>query len=75
MRDVSPQFQAVTETEVPCVILCNKVDLAGERKISKAACAEIEQQLGYQVFETSAKNGDNVHSAFEYIAHLCFGES
>ncbi|MHA1266294.1 MAG: Rab family GTPase [Candidatus Helarchaeota archaeon] len=67
-----PQFQAGVGDPVPCIILANKVDLTAERKITNAKCNELSQQLGYPLFQTSAKSGENVHAAFEQIALLCF---
>ncbi|MHA1131420.1 MAG: Rab family GTPase [Candidatus Helarchaeota archaeon] len=71
----APQFQQVVGDPIPCIILCNKVDLTGERKVTNTMCDEISQRLGYPVFLTSAKTGNSVNEAFEQIAMLCFGKS
>ncbi|MFX1293678.1 MAG: Rab family GTPase [Promethearchaeota archaeon] len=72
-----PQFMQVvaSNTPVPCIILCNKIDLTDERVITEEQNDEISAKLGYTVFQTSAKSGENVHAAFEQIALLCFGEA
>ncbi len=70
----APQFRNAVGEPVPCVILCNKIDLTDQRVITDAQCDEISRILGFQVFKTSAKTGENVQAAFEQIALLCFGE-
>ena len=70
----SPQFRTGVGDPVPCVILCNKVDLTADRIITNAKCSELSNQLGYPLFQTSAKSGENVHAAFEQIALMCFGD-
>ncbi len=70
----APQFQQVVGEPVPCIILCNKVDLEKERQVTNAMCDQISQQIGYPVFLTSAKTGNSVNKAFEQIAMMCFGQ-
>jgi small GTP-binding protein len=74
MNSWALQFKEGVGEPVPCVILCNKTDLADDRKVSDAQCQAISNQLGYPIFETSAKSGINVHAAFEQIAMMCFGD-
>lgn len=56
---------------IPCIILCNKIDMKNKRVITDEQCDEIAATMGYPVFSTSAKSGENVHMAFEQIATLC----
>lgn len=71
----TPQFRAGVGEPVPCVIFANKVDLTKDRKITNAKCQELSEHLGYPLFQTSAKSGENVPAAFEQIALECFGSS
>ena len=68
----APQFNQVVGEPIPCIILANKIDLAP--KVTEAQLNDISSNLGFKVFKTSAKTGDNVHAAFEEIALMCFGE-
>jgi len=68
-----PQFKTGVGESVPCVILANKVDKTVDRKITATKCKLLSEELGYPLFETSAKSGENVHGAFEKIALMCFG--
>jgi small GTP-binding protein len=54
---------------IPCIILCNKMDL--KRQITDKQINDLAAQLGYPVYFTSAKSGENVRAAFEQIATLC----
>ena len=65
-------FKEVVGTPVPCVILCNKVDLEDKRVITDEQCQQIASSLGYPVYKTSAKTGEGVRAAFEHIAVMCF---
>lgn len=56
---------------IPCIILCNKIDMEKQRVITEQQCDEISATLGYPVYLTSAKSGENVHIAFEQIATMC----
>lgn len=72
----APQFkEAIGGVVVPSVILCNKVDLVKDKAKMNAQCKEISTKLGFPVFQTSAKTGDNVHAAFEQIALSCFSNN
>ncbi len=76
MNHWAPQFRSgVGEPNIPSVILANKVDLTVDRKITASRCKQLSEQLGYPIFETSAKSGENVHAAFEQIALMCFGDN
>lgn len=45
----------------------NKSDLVDSRVVMPEQCRELAQSLGFQFFETSAKDGTNVKSTFEYL--------
>jgi len=56
---------------IPCIILCNKIDMIKQRVVTDQQCEEISNTLGYPIYLTSAKSGENVHTAFEQIATMC----
>ena len=49
------------------VLVGNKSDLVDSRTVSEEQCRELSQSLGFEFFETSAKDGTNVKSTFEYL--------
>ena len=49
------------------VLVGNKSDLSESRMVSEEQCRELSQNLGFEFFETSAKDGTNVKSTFEYL--------
>lgn len=57
--------------DIPIAIMANKTDLEDQRVISSEICEQIKQEFGYELFETSAKTGNGVKKAFEYIAQQC----
>uniref|UniRef100_A0A6B2LMK2 Uncharacterized protein n=1 Tax=Arcella intermedia TaxID=1963864 RepID=A0A6B2LMK2_9EUKA len=52
------------------VLVGNKCDLDGERKVSFAEAEGFAQQLGMTYIETSAKDGTNVKEMLVHIARL-----
>ena len=54
--------------DVPCVIFANKSDLSEERKISAEEGQKKAEEYNFQYFETSAKTGENVQTAFNKLA-------
>lgn len=48
------------------VLVGNKSDL-DSRVVSEEQCQDLSQSLGFQFFETSAKEGTNVKETFEYL--------
>ncbi|GAB4313562.1 MAG: Rab family GTPase [Promethearchaeota archaeon] len=54
------------------ILLGNKADLTGSRQVASEVGEEIRKKLGLLAFwETSAKTGENVGKAFEFLAaHL-----
>ncbi len=55
---------------IPAVVLLNKSDLEGERKIAPSHVGAYAASNGWSWFETSAKTGDNVQAAFDQIAQV-----
>jgi len=53
--------------EIPTVFMVNKSDLESEWEIEPARLAELTD-AGWQVYETSAKEGSNVKRAFQSLA-------
>ena len=45
----------------------NKSDLSDSRAVTSEQGRELAQNLGFEYFETSAKDGINVKSTFEYL--------
>jgi hypothetical protein len=45
----------------------NKSDLADSRTVSEEQCRELSQTLGFEFFDASAKDGNNVKGVFEYL--------
>jgi len=59
--------------DIPRILLANKVDLNDQRKVTPEMGAALAEKLGgVPYFETSAKNGDNVHEAFQTVAQLVY---
>ena len=52
------------ESDMTTVLIGNKSDLEGERKVSKEDGELKAKQYGMAFLETSAKNGDNIEKAF-----------
>lgn len=55
--------------ELPCIMLCNKHDLQNEWAIKEDDLAELTSR-GLPHFNTSAKSGANVETAFVELARL-----
>ncbi|MBA7682096.1 hypothetical protein ES703_90442 [subsurface metagenome] len=59
--------------EIPMILIGNKIDL--ERKVSNEEGEELATRLKCEYLETSAKTGENVEKAFQFIARRCLEES
>jgi len=74
--NVTHYLQDMEETiqkKVPFILIGNKVDLEDIRKITTKNAEELmKTSNAVAYFETSAKTGDNVESAFQLIAEAVF---
>lgn len=61
------QRVAAAVGEVPCVVAVNKADLRAEWELTPAALDPLTER-GAQLFETSAKSGAGVETAFAALA-------
>ena len=52
---------------MPIIFIGNKSDLIDKREISVEYATELIENLGYKLFETSAKNCTIINEAFDYI--------
>ena len=69
-KSVRKWYNDITKTAgiLPTLILANKLDL--ERKIKKEAGEKLALELHAIFYETSAKTGANVNTAFGHLANL-----
>ena len=58
--------------ECPVVLVINKVDLLSEWEVDETSINEL-QDIGLQVYKTSAKTGENVEAAFQQLSRLLIG--
>ena len=56
-----------TDRDVDKLILMNKCDLVENRQIDKSEISKFEKENGVKIMEVSAKTGDGIDKAFEYI--------
>ena len=54
------------------LIIGNKIDLKGERKITGPHAQHLSEKLNAPYYETSAKEGENVKKVFQKIAELVY---
>ncbi|KAL7712709.1 Rab family GTPase [Entamoeba marina] len=76
-EDVRFWYDKIKECEVDCVIVLigNKVDLVDKRIINNEMAKQLAHELSCEYFETSAKSGININTAFEeVITHMQFEE-
>ncbi len=59
-------------SEVPRILIGNKVDLKEENKIIKPMADHLSEKLNAPYFETSALTGENVKPVFHKIAELVY---
>ena len=55
-------------SELPLILIGNKIDLIKERKISKEKGEKFARDNRIKLFESSGKSGENVEDSFIYIA-------
>ena len=56
-----------TDRDVDKLILMNKCDLVENRQIDKSEISKFEKENGVKIMEVSAKTGDGIDKAFEFI--------
>ena len=61
------EISKYTDKEVDKLILMNKCDLVDDRQIDKSEMAKFEKENGIKIMEVSAKTGNGIDKAFEYI--------
>ena len=61
------EISKYTDKDVDKLVLMNKCDLVEERQIDKNDISKFEKESGLKVMEVSAKTGNGVDKAFEYI--------
>ncbi|MFX1259293.1 MAG: Rab family GTPase [Promethearchaeota archaeon] len=62
-------IKKTVKKNIPMILLGNKNDL--DRQVDRAEAEDLAKRLGCDYLETSAKTGDNVDKAFNYIAKAC----
>ena len=61
------EISKYTDKDVDKIVLMNKCDLVEERQIDKNEIAKFEKDNGIKIMEVSAKTGNGIDKAFEYI--------
>ena len=61
------EISKYTDKDVDKLVPMNKCDLVEERQIDKNDISKFEKESGLKVMEVSAKTGNGVDKAFEYI--------
>jgi len=62
-------IKKVCKTNIPMILLGNKIDL--ERQVEISEAEDLAKRLNCEYLETSAKTSKNVDLAFEKIAQAC----
>jgi len=62
-------FENSGNSQMPLVVVCNKIDLEDEREVKNTEVEELcnDDSLKLKVYFTSAKNGTNIDNCFSYI--------
>ena len=72
--DISKWITKIRELQhnkdFPIILIGNKIDLENERVISQEQGKEIAKNNNFPFFETSAKTGEKVNEAFQYLINL-----
>ena len=55
------------DKDVDKLVLLNKCDLKSEKKIDQSEISKFEKERGIKVMEVSAKTGEGIENAFQYI--------
>jgi len=68
LQGVGSEDNQVESSDLIFVVVGNKSDNVEGRQVDKADAEAFCNSRGFQYFETSAKTGENVSEAFQYIA-------
>ncbi len=66
------ELKEYANEDVIIFLVGNKSDLEKQREVSTEMASRYATSRGFIYFETSAKNGDNIHMAFEQIARKIY---
>jgi small GTP-binding protein len=69
------QLREHADREIVVVLVGNKSDLAGERKVLLDDAREAASKGGVRLMETSALTNSNVHEAFQVLVEQIYGAS
>ena len=61
------EISKYTDKDVDKLVLMNKCDLVEDRQIDKNEISKFEKENGIKIMEVSAKTGNGIDKAFEYI--------
>ena len=61
------EISKYTDKDADKLVLMNKCDLIQERQIDKNEISKFEKENGLKIMEVSAKTGNGIDKAFEYI--------
>lgn len=66
---VNSVFENSGNSQMPIVVVCNKIDLEDEREIQNSEVEKLcnDESINLKVFFTSAKSGTNIDTCFNYI--------
>ena len=78
-KNIRKWYEALSEdsnNKSPVILIGNKIDLVNERKISKEDGDKLAKEFGNETetlfYETSCKNGENVHKAIDDLVELIY---
>lgn len=70
VQDWATQIKTYSWDSAQVLLVGNKSDMEPERVISTQQGAELARQLGFEFFETSAKDNTNVSAAFDRLVDV-----
>ncbi|MDD1778835.1 MAG: GTP-binding protein [Candidatus Helarchaeota archaeon] len=72
LKSVKKWYDDITKTvgNIPTLVIGNKIDL--ERKVKKETGEKLAGEMHAIFYETSAKTGENVNTAFGHLANLVY---
>lgn len=66
-----PEIKEKSEEDCPQILLGNKRDMVAERAVQSETARELADSIGISYFETSAKTGEGVEEAIEFLVREC----